>query len=137
MVHKFIISNYIDIILVVILFFVFTAKVIPPQYAGTDKYYYDQHGNKKESQKACLIEALTNMIFFTLFKSLMISITMKGTITLLLFIIVGVELYFSKTISLNAVIVSSIGIIALYFEGIVVSAKELHIWKIFKYISKD
>ena len=124
-----------DIFAILLLFFIFTIKFIPPHLAGLDKEYFDTSQNKIVSQKnQSILDAITTAIFFTSIRSLLTVLTLKGTTSLLMFAVIGVDLITHKSISNNVVIISVVGIIALYADHLVMNAEEFSIGgKLFQY----
>lgn len=137
MILDFILSHTSDIIVSIILFFLVTAKIFPPHWVGGDKQYIDRNDQVVRNPKMSIIDAVTNFLFFSMLRNLIVVIGLKGSITLVMFAVIIVELVATSTISTNAVIVASIGILALYLETMVEKAKRIKFFKIFEYESKE
>lgn len=137
MILDFIASHTSDLIIGVILFFLVTAKLFPPQWVGGDKEYTSTEGKLVRNPKMSIIDAVTNFLFYSMLRNLIVVIALKGSITLVMFAVIVVELVATSTISTNAVIVASIGILALYLETMVEKARRIKFFKIFEYESKD
>lgn len=103
-------------------------------------YYFDQNGEKVQRGRISIIRFVLKQltaIFQDVVVSLIVSLTLQGSVTLLIFLVVGVDLYFRKSLSTESVIVTVIGVIALYMNQLVSSASELEFFRgLFRYKSK-
>lgn len=137
MILNFILHNWPDIILSVVIFLLATLPIFPPICAGLRWEFYDFNQKKMVKQKWLnLFETISNLIAFTIIQGPILSISFSGTVTLLLFIAIGADLYFNKKITNNAVILVVIGILALYFDKILDISDEITVWKLFSWKSK-
>lgn len=133
----FLAGHWLDLILGILIFFVITTNFIPAKYAGLSETYTDNFGNERKQEKQSLTTALTTFLFYTLLKSFMVTLTLKGAVSLIMFLVVGVELISTHTISTNAVIISVVAIIALYAESLIEKAKKFSIFNLFTYESRN
>ncbi|HVV26282.1 MAG TPA: hypothetical protein VHC21_04615 [Candidatus Saccharimonadales bacterium] len=132
----FLSAHWLDLILGTAFFFLITAKVIPPRFAGLDEKYFDlQRQEMVDQSKQSLLEAVMTALAFTLTKALFVTIGLRGFITLVLFVLIGASLIFGKDIATNIVIISVIGILALYAEQLIERAASFSIAGIFRYQS--
>ena len=74
--------------------------------------------------------------FFEVFNQLTLYLGLRGSISVVLFTVVGTDLYFNRTVSTNTVIVIIVAVVALYLEYMIINAEEIEFFKIFRYKAK-
>jgi hypothetical protein len=137
MILNFIIHDWPDIIIVFIIFVLSTLPVFPPFTVGFTKEYYDTNQKRMIKGKWFnLIEVIPILIFQTMLKGAIVAIGFRGTVTLVLFVVLGTDLFINKQVTNNDVILTIVAIFALYLEKILEGAEEISIWKIFSYKAK-
>lgn len=70
---------------------------------------------------------------FDAFAEFAVNIGLRGSVTVLMFIVVAFDLINKKTLSSEAVVIIVVAVISLYFEYLVNNAEEIEFFKIFKY----
>lgn len=131
-------KHWLDVLLSVGIFLLVTARLIPPQLGGLSKEYWDANQQKLIKQEnISFIAAVMNSVFSSVLNPVIAWLPIKGAISVIMFVVVGVELYNTKTISTNAMIITVAAILALYAETIVERAKKLSVLKLFNFESKD
>ena len=133
LIAQFLSRHWLDLVLGLAAFFLLTWKFLPPTMAGLDRTFVDNAGNEQPQKRQSILDAIMTLLVFSLTRSLIVTIGLKGATTLIMFAVIVVELINRHTISTNAVILSIVGIIALHFENIIEQAEEVSIWKIFTY----
>ena len=121
----------------IILFIIFVPIISPIWIFDTD-FYLDQKGNKIIRQKQPILRFLVKQLIGIVQEIIIgfaVALSLKGAITILIFLVIGSDLYFTKSLSSNSVIITIVGVIALYMEQLVANASEID-FKIFKYNSK-
>jgi len=121
----------------IILFIIFVPIISPIWIFDTD-FYLDQKGNKIIRQKQPILRFLVKQLIGIVQEIIIgfaVALSLKGAITILIFLVIGSDLYFTKSLSSNSVIITIVGVIALYMEQLVANASEID-FKIFKYKSK-
>lgn len=113
LIAHFLTGHWLDLILAIVIFFVFTLDYLPATWAGMQRGYFDEKLQKTVlNPKQSLLAALTNAIFFTSLKSALITIGFKGATSIVLFTVIGVDLVSHGSLSNNAVIMAIVGIVA-------------------------
>lgn len=129
----------IRIFIYLIIFLISFVPVIPPKWVFDNvDFYKDQEGNKIFRQKQPLLRFLIKQlmgIIQDIILGFAVALSLKGAITILIFLVIGSDLYFTKSLSSNSVIITIVGVVALYMEQLVQNASEID-FKIFKYKSK-
>ena len=138
MLTNYFLGNWTDVLIIVILFLLAIVPIFPCTWGGANKTYFDI--NKKED----VIQRNFNFIELTvrLFSSVVLlgpalSMGFRGTVTMLLFVVLIADLILNKTITNNAITISIVGIVALYLENILDKAEEISISKIFYWKAKQ
>jgi len=114
--------------------------VLPPGYIYTPDYYFDNKGQKIQRGKVSILQFFLHQVVMLL-QEILIGIAaplgLKGSVTILIFLVVGADLYFRKGLTSQGLIISIVGVIALYLEQLIEKAKSLEFLKgLFKYESK-
>lgn len=113
-------------------FIVSILPIVKPGWVGQQATYFNQQTNRevpalRQSILAVLLFNLSDAIIRT-FQPLIVSLQLRGTMTLLIFVALGTDLYFRHQLSAEAVSVVLVGLIALYFEGMLATAKKIQLW---------
>lgn len=110
--------------------------VIPPEWLGIYEYYDPVAKIMRKQRRQSLLRFVVQSILSPLLE-LIIFVGFRGTVTIVIFVTVGIDLYFRRALSREAVILSGIGIGALYFEQLLEKAEEISVWKIFNWKAKS
>ncbi|MFZ3301526.1 MAG: hypothetical protein WA152_02325 [Microgenomates group bacterium] len=132
---NFIKAEWFNVIIILILLF----PLIPTSWLGTDDTYTLQDGTARKRVRFNLITAISLLVIQPLVQtvlSISILFNFKTTIGLLIFSVVGVELFLKRQVSQQSVILVAISLIALYLEQLIDKAKRISIWKIFDWEAK-
>lgn len=113
--------------------------LLPPHFVfGTD-YYYNNKNQKVNRSKVSILHFFLHQVL-ALFQELILGfavpLSLKGAVTILIFVVVSADLYFKRGLSSQGFAISVIGVIALYLDQLVTNASELDFFKIFRYKSK-
>lgn len=128
MILDFVINYWADILIVVPIFALALLPIIPPTFAGLNKTYFDYYsGKEKDQKKLNFFELVIQLISHLVVTGPVLSIGFRGTVTLILFLILGADLFLNRRITDNAVTLSIVGIVALYLEKIIDTADEISI----------
>lgn len=121
---SFIKGNCLLIILVILL----GIRVIPPQWAGLWKY----NNNIESSGKAAkisfiyfIIKNLYDGVIMSIVLPLWSTFSFKNTITIIIFILVGYDVFISNRISGGVITLVGIAIITLYLERLIETGKSI------------
>jgi hypothetical protein len=113
---------------------------VPPNWLGMDSTYPGSDGKTRKRVSlnilSVVLKLLVQPISLTII-DLSVLFNFKTTISLLIFIVIGTELYFKKQISQQAVILVAISLVVLYLELIIEKAKRITIWKFFEWERKE
>jgi len=122
--------------LVLVLSILFIIPFISPRYLGLSDTYFDTNLKRNmPSQKYSILRALIYSILSPV-QELLVIWGLRGTVSIIVFAVVGVDLYFRKQLSGDAMNLVSIGIVALYLEQLIDKAKKITVWKLFDWESK-
>lgn len=130
------IRHWSDILLALAGFFLAIIRVWSPELAGLNKTYFDPQGIEQTQRKMSFLEILMSNLSHVILMPFTISFTLRGTVTVILFLGIGLDIFLTKKISDNAVKIAIVGIVALYLERLIETADEISIWKIFTWKSK-
>lgn len=119
---------------------VFLLPVLSPKFIYTPDYYFDNQSQKIQRGKVSILQFFLHQVVM-LVQEILIGIAvplgLKGSVTILIFLVVGADLYFRKGLTSQGLIISIVGVIALYLDQLVEKAKSLEFLKgLFKYESK-
>lgn len=120
----FVKNNYLAIIL--ILFSIL--KIVPPEWAGFWKYVNNKESEGKAVRITLLNLLLTNFldsVIRSFFIPLLAAFGLKNMITLIIFLVVGFDIFFRGQTSTQAVTLVAVGIIALYLDILVETGKKI------------
>ena len=138
MIYEFIIEYWADILITLPLVILSVIPIIPPTWAGFHKTYFNSFYNQEMKQKNMnFYELIVHLFSHVIVTGPALSLGFRGTVTLILFTILGADLHLNHQITNNAVILSIVGILALYLEKLIDTASELTLWKIFTWKSKN
>jgi O-antigen ligase len=130
-------SHWSDILIGVPLFFLITARIIPPQYAGMLKRYVNTSTNQwTDQENQSFLEAVMTALTFTLAKALTITVGLRGFATIISFGAVVLSLLLRRPIPANAVVLVALGLLALYFEQLIERAESFSLFKVITYKAK-
>jgi len=129
---NFIIGKW-DIIVLVILLLI---PVIKPTWIGQDKTFIDNKNQERDSKKLSVLSALINLAIYPLI-NITTFLSLKGTISLVIFLVIAVDLIYRKQLSREAVILVSIGIVALYLEQLIERGRKISFLKLIDWESKE
>ena len=111
--------------------------LIPLRWLGLRETYYDFYYKKEiPAQKYSILRAIIHALLTPL-QEVIVIWGLRGTVSIVIFVVIGIDLFFKKQLSKEAVTLVSIGILALYLEQLILNAKKITIWKIFEYESKQ
>src|SRR3989344_635715 len=91
----------------IILFIIFVPIISPIWIFDTD-FYLDQKGNKIIRQKQPILRFLVKQLIGIVQEIIIgfaVALSLKGAITILIFLVIGSDLYFTKSLSSNSVII--------------------------------
>lgn len=138
MITDFVLANWSDVLII------FTASLLaiipffPPTWGGANKTYYDILKKEDVIQKKFnLVELIIRLLGGVILTGFSVSIGFRGTITLVLLVVLITDLIFNKAITNNAITVSIVAIIALYLESILDKAEEVSFGKVFHWKTKS
>ncbi len=120
-----------------LLLVVILVPIIPPQWLGLRPTYFDTNLKKDfPAEKYSILRAFVHSLLSPL-QELIIYWGFRGTVSIVIFVAIGVDLFYRKQLSREAVTLAGIGILALYLEQLIDKAKKISIWKIFEWERKD
>lgn len=128
----FFVNNWLSIIFVLIVIL----PLIPARIADPFGYEMSQRMTPPFPNKKWSMLKLATRSLFEVFSEFALNLGLKGSISVILFTVVGTDLYFNKAISMNTVIVIIVAVVALYLEYMITNAEEIEFFKVFKYKSK-
>lgn len=132
MVLNFVSNNVVLIVLGVVLLL----PIIPPRWIGMRDTYFDLFYKKElPSQKYSILRVIIHSLLSPITEFLVVW-SLRGTISIVIFAVIGADLFFRKKLSSEAVTLVSVGIIALYLEQLIEKAKKITIWKLFEWEKK-
>ncbi len=110
--------------------------IFPPQWFNyTTRYYIGdlyQPGAYQRRQKVSFLHALVKLaiqpisaLIFDLMAPLQVLMKYKEVIIIMIFLVVGFDVFYRKQISREAITLVSIGILALYFEQLIEKGKKI------------
>jgi len=138
MVTDFILAHWSDVVIMLIASFLALIPFFPPTWGGANKTYYDIFKKEDVIQKNFnLIELIVRLLGGVILTGFSVSIGFKGTITLILLIVLITDLIFNKAITNNAITVSIVAIVALYLESVLDKADEVSLGKVFHWKAKS
>jgi hypothetical protein len=134
----FILTNWLDIIAFLVLLALALLPIFPPFTVGFNNEYFDTNQKKMVKQKWFnFIELIPILIFQTMLKGAIVAIGFRGTVTLVLFIVLGTDLFLNRQLTQNDILITIVAIVALYLEKILEGADEITVWKFFTYKAKE
>jgi hypothetical protein len=111
--------------------------IIPPHWIGLQDTYFNTFYKKEMPvQKYSILKVLINSLLSPITEFLVIW-SLKGTVSVVIFVVIGTDLLLRKQLSREAVALVSVGIIALYLEQLIEKAKKISIWKIIEWEKED
>jgi len=110
--------------------------IIPPTWIGQDKTFYDNKNQEQNSKKLSVLSAFINLAILPLV-NITAFLSLRGTVSLIIFLVIAVDLIYRKQLSREAVILVSIGIVALYLEQLIEKGKEFSFFGIIRWKGKD
>lgn len=111
--------------------------IIPTKFADPVGYELAQRGSPPWPQKNWTMMRYILKGLFEIFNDLAVSLSLRGSVSVVLFAVVGSDLYFNQTVSTNTVIIIIVAVIALYLEYMINNADEIEFFRIFKYKAKQ
>ena len=124
--------------LLVLIVIILLLPIIPTSWLALPRTYMDQ-GKEVKHLSLSIIESIVHLIckiISRLIIDISILFTFQTTLSLIIFILIGVDLYYRKQIGQNTILLVIIGIIGLYLQQIIDKGKSFKIWKIFEWKSK-
>lgn len=128
----FFLNNWIGLIIVILLI----APVVPQKWSDPFGYQMNQKMNPPWPSESMSISRMLLKQLLKLFSEFAVNLGLRGSVSVLLFAVVGTDLYFNKVISTSTVIITIVAVIALYLEYMVATAESIEFFKLFKYTSK-
>ncbi len=121
----------------IVFFVIFIYPSISSALVGQDSKYYDT-GLKQEkfAKKVSILNAVIGLAISP-FINVAAFLSLKGTVSLVTLIVITVDLICRKRLSKEAVILVSMGIVALYLEQLMDKGKEFSFLGIFKWRGRD
>lgn len=114
--------------------------IIPPRFIYVPDYYFDNQNQKIQRGKVSILHFFLHQIVVLVQDVLVgfaVALGLKGSVTILIFLVVGADFYFRKSLSVESLTITIIGVIALYLDQLVQNASELEFFRgLFKYKSK-
>jgi len=106
-------------------------RIIPPEWAGFWKYQNNKESDGRAPKISFLRLVLHNLIDSILSAALiplMAAFGFKNIITLIIFIVVGFDIFFRHQISGEAITLVGVGIIALYLDRLIETGKHIKLF---------
>ncbi len=129
---SFLLNNWLDIFIICVLYFLIVLPVLPPFFAGLQSEYIDVNtGQNIKQKKVSLIESIPHLLIKTLTFPFIITIPIRGAVTIVLLAALAADLFLNKQITNNGVTLVTVGIVALYLEKVLDTAEEISLWKVF------
>ncbi len=119
-----------DNALVIVIFIFLIIKIIPPEWSGFNKYT-DQINKIRAKRKNALgfiIDGIMDGIISPIFVHVSTMFGFKNTITILIFFVIGFDVFIRQQISGTVVTLIAIGIIALYLEKLIETGKNIKLF---------
>lgn len=127
------------ILFIIFLIIILFPHILPKSVYGVD-YYVDTNNSRIQREKVSIIHFFFHQIvvlFQELIIGIAVSLSLRGAVTILIFLVVGGDLFFKNGLSPQGLAISIIGVIALYLDQLVQNASELDFFKgIFHFKSK-
>lgn len=136
MIIKFITLYWLDLIVMIAIFIMSIIPIFPPEWGGANKTWRDYDGSEKPQKNFNLIELIVRLFSSVVLLGPALSIGFRGTVTLILFIVLISDLVLNKSITNNAITISIVAIVALYAEQMINSAEEITLGKVFTWKAK-
>lgn len=124
-------------IVLILLGLLLLLPTIPPRWIGLQDTYFNSFYKKElPVQKYSILKVLINFFLSPITEFLVIW-SLKGIVSIVIFAVIGADLFFRKQLSNEAVTLVSVGILALYLEQLIEKAKKITIWKLFEWEKKE
>lgn len=116
--------------------------IFPQDKFGYYSKIWDQSTNEwRNAPKMSLLRVVFHLILSTLSEiplQILSYFGLKQTISLIIFVVIGFDVFYRQQISREAITLVSIGIIALYLDLLIQSAKKITVfWKILEWERAD
>jgi hypothetical protein len=127
---EFIVRYWDWIILVCVLLYPF----IQPNWIQQNDSYWDNLSNQwRPVNKFSILQAFINLAVMPL----TVFLSLRGTVSLVIFLVIAIDLIYRKQLSREAVILVSIGIVALYLEQLIEKGEEFSFFGILRWKSRS
>ena len=126
--------------LAIFLFVFLILKIVPPEWAGFHKYNNNDEQQGRANKMSILrfiIDGVIDGILSPISIHILTLFSFKNMITVLIFFVVGFDIFIRHQISAAVVTLIGIGIIALYLENLIDTGKKIEFFGIIKWEKKD